>query len=148
MTEAIFKLLQRRSGLSETEVAEFLGCSSTEVTEWLSNKKQPSEILLRKLGSLLEMIEAETDKCAMQLCKENTVKKKRVFMFTDDEAAQKHGWPTASVYGMVIANLYSAFEGNVEIYYGQTPPTPNGKKGEGTSIEFIQSQIGKGGSIQ
>lgn len=148
MREEIFKLLQRRSGLSETEVAEFLGCSSTEITEWLSNKKQPSEMLLRKLGSLLEIIEAETDKCAMQLCKESAVKKKRVFMFTDDEAAQKHGWPAASVYGMVVANLYSAFEGNVEIYYGQTPPTPNRKKGEGVSIEYIQRLIDNDGSVQ
>jgi transcriptional regulator with XRE-family HTH domain len=148
MTEPIFKLLQRRSGLSETQVSEYLGCGKTKISDWLANDDQPPKTVLRKLGSLLEKIEAETDKHAMHLCKDSTAKKKRVFLFQDDKSAKKHGWPTASVYGMVAANLYSAFEGNIEIYYGQTPPTLGVKKGEGTSIEYIQSLIDNDGSIQ
>lgn len=82
------------------------------------------------------------------IIEDSGAKKKRVFMFQDDETAQKHGWPAASVYGMVAANLYSAFEGNIEIYYGQTPPTLDVRKGEGTSIEYIQSLIDSDGSVQ
>jgi transcriptional regulator with XRE-family HTH domain len=148
MLEPIFKLLQQRSGLSETQIREYLSCSKAEVSKWLANIAQPSAAVLHKLGALLEKIEAETDQYAMQLCKDSTTQKKRVFLFQDDKSAQKHGWPTASVYGMVAANLYSAFEGNIEIYYGQTPPTFGVEKGEGTSIEYIQSLIDNDGSIQ
>ena len=148
MKEAIFKLLQQRCGLSKTQSAEYLGCTQAEVNDWLSNDKQAPEKAMRKLGSLLEMIEAETDKCAMLLSRDSNVAKKRVFMFADDEWAQKYGWPTASAYGMVVANLYSAFEGNIDIYYGQTPPVFRMQDGSVVSIDYLQSLIDKDGPTQ
>lgn len=132
MQHSIFNLLRLRCGLNQSEVQAYLGCDTGEVLSWISGVEKPSITVMKLLTSLLEKIEAETDNLVVSIYSANPSQSVTIFMFANDAAAIKAGWPCACVYGMAVANAYAALDENlsIRIEYGEIPPQQKHMKSE------------------